>query len=248
MLTRRCVRSNKSGNVGKDFTLFGWYISYGHSYIFPFLSKKNTPCKHYSEFLYNLYLYLEISDMATFGYRRVRLVDQKTARQLDGMTFDREFEDKTSCKDTELPALKEMLTLLREGDHLFVHSMDRLARNLQDLLQLIEKVNQCGASITFIKENLTFPADKSHSPISVLLLQLLGAVVQFERSLIKERQREGIAKAKTRGAYRGRAPLPNNKLIEAFDLIDKGYSVVKAAQFIGISKSALYTYLAKRQA
>lgn len=81
--------------------------------------------------------------------------------------------------------------------------------------------------------------------MAVLLFQLLGAVAQFERSLIKERQREGIVKAKARGAYKGRTPIDETKLKEALRLCETGTSVVKAAQYLGIGKSTLYNYIAK---
>lgn len=184
--------------------------------------------------------------MTRLGYLRVSSSGQNTERQLADLQLDKIFEDYASGKDTNRPQLKALLAQLRAKDKVYVHSMDRLARNLQDLLQLVEQITEVGASVTFVKENLTFDPDKENSPMSVLLLQLLGAVAQFERSLIKERQREGIAKAKERGVYKGRKPVPTKKLEEAIQLTSKGLSVVQAAKVVGIGKSSLYKYLATR--
>lgn len=183
--------------------------------------------------------------MAKFGYIRLSPNDQNTERQLADLQLDRLFVDHASGKDTNRPKLQNLLTHLRKGDVIYVHSMDRLARNLQDLLKLVEKITTAQATLIFVKENLTFSPDKKSSPMAVLLLQLLSAVAQFERILIKERQREGIEKAKARGAYKGRAPIAEDKLKEALRLYETGTSVVKAAQYLGIGKSTLYNYLAK---
>lgn len=183
--------------------------------------------------------------MAKFGYVRVSSDGQNTERQLADLTLDRLFVDHASGKDTNRPELQNLLTHLRNGDEIYVHSMDRLARNLQDLLRLVEKITSAQATLVFVKENLTFSPDKESSPMAVLLLQLLGAVAQFERSLIKERQREGIEKAKARGAYKGRVPIDEAKLKEAIRLCETGTSVVKAAKYLGIGKSTLYNYIAK---
>ena len=138
----------------------------------------------------------------TVGYARVSTVDQVTERQLEVLNqygIDRLFEDKASGKDINRPALTEAIKYVRDGDTLVVHSLDRLARNLVDLLSLVEELTNRGVSVKFIKENLTFTKTES-DPFSKLTLQMLGAFAQFERSLIRERQREGIAIAKKAGA------------------------------------------------
>lgn len=185
--------------------------------------------------------------MAQFGYVRVSSDDQNTDRQLSELSLDRLFVDHASGKDTKRPELQNLLTHLRAGDVVYVHSMDRLARNLQDLLKLVEEITAKKANLVFVKENLTFKPDRDTSPMSMLLLQLLGAVAQFERSLIRERQREGITKAKTRGVYKGRTPVPEDKLKEGLRLFQTGTSVVKAASYVGIGKSTLYKYIAQNQ-
>lgn len=166
--------------------------------------------------------------MAKFSYVRVNSDGQNTERQLAGLSVDQLFVDYASGKDTNRPELQNLLSHLHKGDVIYVHSMDRLARNLQDLLRLVEKITSAQATLIFVKENLMFSSDKESSSKAILLLQLLGAVAQFERYLIKERQREGVEKAKARGAYKGRAPIDEAKLKEALRLCKTGTLVVKA--------------------
>src|ERR1700733_609774 len=122
------------------------------------------------------------------GYIRVSSVDQNTDRQLEGQELDRTFTDKASGKDTNRPQLKAALDYLRDGDELVVHSMDRLARNLDDLRRMVLDLTKKGVHVRFVKENLVFTGEDS--PMSHLLLSLLGAVAEFERSMIRERQRK----------------------------------------------------------
>jgi DNA invertase Pin-like site-specific DNA recombinase len=136
------------------------------------------------------------------GYIRVSSIDQNTARQLDGVELDKVFTDKASGKDTNRPQLKAALDYLRDGDVLVVHSMDRLARNISDLLNTVQTLNDRGVVVEFVKEGLTFTGDDS--AISKLMLSIMGGVAEFERAMIRERQLEGIAKAKQAGKYRGR--------------------------------------------
>jgi DNA invertase Pin-like site-specific DNA recombinase len=110
--------------------------------------------------------------------------------------------DKASGKDVNRPQLDAMLTFAREGDTVVVHSMDRLARNLDDLRKLVQSLTKRGIRIEFVKESLTFSGEDS--PMANLMLSVMGAFAEFERALIRERQREGIAIARQRGAYRGR--------------------------------------------
>jgi DNA invertase Pin-like site-specific DNA recombinase len=97
---------------------------------------------------------------------------------------------------------------LREGDQLIVHSMDRLARNVEDLRRTVRTLNEKGVSVQFMKENLTFTGEDS--PMANLFLSMLGAVAEFERSLIRERQLEGIAIAKKAGVYKGPRARPHS--------------------------------------
>jgi DNA invertase Pin-like site-specific DNA recombinase len=136
------------------------------------------------------------------GYIRVSSADQNTERQLEGAALDRTFTDKASGRDTQRSQLELLLAFVREGDTVLVHSMDRLARNLDDLRRTVQMLNQRGVRIEFVKESLTFTGDDS--PMANLLLSVMGAFAEFERALIRERQREGVAIAKARGAYKGR--------------------------------------------
>lgn len=139
------------------------------------------------------------------GYVRVSTVDQNTARQLEGVDVDRTFTDKASGKDTNRPQLKEAMGWVRGGDTLVVHSIDRLARNVEDMLRIVRELTTRGVSVRFVKENMFF--DGNHKdPRSNFLFTIFSAVSEFERELIKERQLEGIALAKKRGVYKGKAP------------------------------------------
>lgn len=114
------------------------------------------------------------------------------------------FTDKASGKDTKRPQLQAALEYLRDGDVLVVHSMDRLARNLDDLRRIVSDLTASGVVVEFLKERLTFTS--AESPMNKLLLSVMGAFAEFERALLRERQREGIAIAKKKGVYRGRKP------------------------------------------
>ena len=139
-----------------------------------------------------------------FCYKRVSTADQNTDRQLHGMEFDRQFIEKISGKDTNRPELQALLGVLRKGDYVHVHELSRLARNTKDLLDIVEQILDSGANIKFYKENLEFIAGKQQPPVQKLMLSMLGAIAQFERDLLLERQREGISLAKQRGVYKGR--------------------------------------------
>ncbi len=140
--------------------------------------------------------------MASIGYIRVSTADQETGRQLDKVVLDKVFEEKISSAAPNRPILAECLNYLREGDIFYVHSIDRLARNLIELQSIVSSLVDKGVKVRFYTENLTF--SKGSSPMQELMLQVLGAFAQFERKLIKERQLEGINNAKRQGRYLGR--------------------------------------------
>ena len=140
--------------------------------------------------------------MSRVAYIRVSSVGQNVDRQLPDEKFDKTFTDKASAKDTDRPALAALLDYVRGGDKVVIHSIDRLARNLADLEQLVDQLNSKGVSVEFRKESLIFSGGAD--PMQKLLLQMLGAVAEFERSMIRERQREGIAAAKAAGKQLGR--------------------------------------------
>lgn len=177
------------------------------------------------------------------GYIRVSSFEQNESRQLDQQNLDRTFTDKASGKDTNRPQLQELLQFVREGDEVFVHSMDRLARNLDDLRKIVKDLTSKGISITFVKEGLTFNSDED-SPMSNLLLSVMGAFAEFERSLIKERQREGIELAKKKGIYKGRSKsLSAEEIVLLNERVNAGINKSALAKEFGISRQTLYTYL-----
>jgi DNA invertase Pin-like site-specific DNA recombinase len=175
------------------------------------------------------------------GYRRVSTVDQNTARQLDGVELDKVFTDQASGKDTNRPELARALDYVRDGDTLVIHSMDRLARNLEDLRRIVRELTSSGVKVEFVKESLTFAGDDSS--MNTLLLSMLGAVAEFERSMILERQREGIAIAKAAGKYKGRkASLSQTQASELRERLAKGESVTSLATEYGVSRQTVYNY------
>lgn len=139
--------------------------------------------------------------MTQIAYIRVSTVDQNTDRQLaDVETIEKTFTDKCSGGSTNRPGLTALLDYIREGDVVHVHSIDRLARNLQDLLELVALFRSKGVTVRFYKESMIFKPGTT-DPMQDLMLNVMGAVAQFEKALINERQREGIAKAKAQGVY-----------------------------------------------
>ena len=177
--------------------------------------------------------------MAAVGYIRVSSVEQNTARQLEGVPLDKRFEDRVSGASCSRPALKECLNYLREGDVLHVHSIDRLARNLADLQNLVSDLTRRGVAIQFHTENLTFSGPSS--PMQTLLFQVMGAFAQFERSMLKERQREGLAQAKAKGKHLGRpAKLTDDDRQAILVSLKKGVFPALLAQEYGVSVSTIH--------
>ena len=180
--------------------------------------------------------------MARVGYTRVSSEAQNLDRQLDGIALDKVFADKVSGKNTQRPKLDELLDYVRDGDTVVVHSMDRLARNLDDLRQLVRDLTGRGVRVEFVKEGLTFTGDDS--PMATLLLSIMGSFAEFERALIRERQMEGIAQAKKRGVYTGRKKaLSNEQVIDIRDRITAGETKSALAREYGISRETLYQHL-----
>ena len=176
------------------------------------------------------------------GYIRVSTLDQHPERQLENVPLDRVFTDKASGKDTARPQLQELLRFIRDHDTLVVHSMDRLARNLDDLRRLVQDCTQRGVRIEFVKEGLTFTGDDS--PMATLMLSVMGAFAEFERRLIRERQREGIALAQQRGAYKGRRKTLSPEQAEVLrQRAADGEVKADLAREFGISRETLYQCL-----
>ena len=176
------------------------------------------------------------------GYIRVSTHDQNEGRQLDGVELDRTFLDKASGKDVNRPQLQAMLEFVREGDSVFCHSMDRLGRNVGDLRKLVDTLTERKVSVHFLKESLTFNGE--NAPMANLMLSVMGAVAEFERDLLRERQREGIALAKTAGVYKGRrrkfTPERSDELTRR---LAAGEEKTALAREFGVNRATVYRYL-----
>lgn len=178
--------------------------------------------------------------MSVVGYRRVSTIDQKLDRQDLGAT-DKIFEEKLSGKSAnDRPALQALIEYVREGDRVVVYSIDRLARDLRDLQDIINTLTEKGVSIEFISENLTFTAETSDA-LAKLQLQMMGAFAEFERNIIRKRQAEGIAKAKARGVYKGRKATIDREKVKR--LRDEGLSTYKIAELMEISRMSVHRIL-----
>lgn len=152
------------------------------------------------------------------------------------------FTDKASGKDVARPQLEALLRFVRDGDTVIVHSLDRLARNLDDLRRFVQGLTARGVRVQFVKEQLTFTGEDA--PMANLLLSVIGAFAEFERALIRERQREGIALAKQRGAYRGRKrSLTPVQVAELTERAATGETKSALAREFGVSRETVYQYL-----
>ncbi len=179
------------------------------------------------------------------GYIRVSSIGQNTDRQLVGLELDRVFTEKASGKSVEeRPILKECMNYLRDGDQLVVHSMDRLARNTEELLTIVRELTGKGVTVRFLKEELTFSGSES-DPFKTLMLNMLAAFGQFERELINERRREGVAAARSKGKKFG-APLKvtDEIKIRIDALLQDGLTKRDVAKEVGLGEATIYRYLA----
>ena len=180
------------------------------------------------------------------GYCRVSTAEQNTARQellLESLAVDRVFLDKCSGKNTDRPALKEMLAFVREGDIVVVESISRLARNTKDLLGLID---------TFAEQNVGFVSQKENidttTPTGKFILTVFGAIAELERDYILQRQAEGIAIAKANGVYKGRKPKECPDFDRVFEQVQSGIiSATRGWVLLGISKSSWYRRVREKQ-
>ena len=176
------------------------------------------------------------------GYVRVSSLDQNPDRQIEDLKaqqVEKIFMDKISGKNTDRPELQKMLSFIREGD-----SLDRLARNLADLLTIVQELTGRGVSVIFMTERLSFEAGADASPTSKLMLSMIGAFAEFERSMIKRRQQEGIALAKERGVYTGRKRSVSDETLQKVkNMVQQGIPLAKAAALNHVSRSTVYRYL-----
>lgn len=181
--------------------------------------------------------------MANVGYIRVSTIDQNTIRQLDGVIVDKVFTEYASGSSKDREQLKAMLGFIRDGDTVHIHSIDRLARNLLDLKEIVDTITSKGVVVHFHKENLIFNSNTSDS-INILMFNILGSFAQFERELMLERQREGIAKAKEEGKYKGRIKTVDDDTIRLAMKKDKA-SFRKVAKELGVSLSTVQRAMKK---
>lgn len=179
------------------------------------------------------------------GYIRVSTEAQNTARQEEAlalMNLDKIFIDKASGKDTERPQLTAALSHLREGDTFIIYSMDRLSRSLTDLISTVKSLTAKGVKVQFIKESLTFTGE--NNPMANLTLGIMGALAEWERSVIRERQLQGIAIAKAKGVYQGRKKsLSEKQKLELQELASTGMSKADLAKKFFVSRPTVYAYL-----
>ncbi|WP_084374761.1 recombinase family protein [Dietzia papillomatosis] len=182
------------------------------------------------------------------AYVRVSAADQNEARQLEAVgECDRVYVEKESGRSRAgRQKLAECIGYLRDGDELVVASMDRLARSLVDLKQIVGEITAKGASVKFVHERATYAAG-AQDPRADLMLSLLGAFAEFERAIIRERQAEGIAIAKSKGKYKGRKRVLTLEQIEkARARIESGEGPSAIARDLGVGRSTLYRALQRQ--
>lgn len=183
--------------------------------------------------------------MANIGYVRVSTVEQNESRQIEGLTkygIDKWFTEKVSAKDTNRPQLTAMIDYAREGDTVYIHDLSRLARSTKDLLDIVEKFKNKGIELVSNKE-----AIDTKTATGKLMLTMIGAIAEFERENMLERQKEGIAIAKIEGKYKGR------KSIEFPDNWEEIYSQYKtrkikaneAMETLGLKRNTFYNLIAE---
>ena len=188
--------------------------------------------------------------MTHLAYLRVSTTDQNEARQREAIVAagikvasDHEwFIDKASGGSTDRPELERLRKYARAGDVIVIHSVDRLARSLSDLEALVAEFNGDGVTLRFLKEGQTYSPGQD-DPTANLMRQIMGAFAQFERSMIRERQKEGIALAKERGVYKGRDKVLNaDGHAELLRLLGEGVPKTVVAERLGISRRSVHTY------
>lgn len=183
------------------------------------------------------------------AYVRVSTTEQNSARQLEEIRnyseVSRIFEDHISGRSrAERPQLAECIKYIREGDELIVSSIDRLARSLVDLRNLVDEITAKGVTVHFLHEKLTFSKDQN--PRDSLMLSVLGAFAEFERAIIRERQTEGIALARKAGKYKGRKrALSPEQVKEARERINSGETKSSVAKHFNVARTTLYRALAE---
>lgn len=176
--------------------------------------------------------------MANVAYVRVSTVEQNEERQIKALEkygIDKWFMEKVSGKDINRPKLNQMLEYVREGDTVYIHDFSRLARSTKDLLGLVERMQEKGVHFVSNKENID-----TSTPTGKLMLTMIGAIAEFERENLLERQREGIAIAKSRGKYKGRKAVQIENFEEYYNRYrQREISKQALAKKLGISRPTL---------
>jgi DNA invertase Pin-like site-specific DNA recombinase len=175
------------------------------------------------------------------GYKRVSSIDQNEDRQLDGIKLDKIYIDKMTGSVRERPQLDALIDYARDGDVIHVHSIDRLARDLRHLQEIVELLISNGVTIKFHSESLTFNGEDN--AMNTLLLHVMGAFAQFERALIRSRQKEGIAIAKSKGKHCGRPPLDYTRRDEAIGYSKQDMNISQIAKAMSLSRASIYKLL-----
>lgn len=180
------------------------------------------------------------------GYRRVSTADQNLDRQQLGREVEKVFEEKVSGSGVKRPALDDMIEFIREGDEVRVWSVDRLGRSVEDLLGIIRKVMNKGASIRFVSQHMHFAPDQEANPMATMQLQMFGVFAEFEKAIIQQRRREGIAAAQARGVYTGGKRRSSFDAEEARRLRAEGKSWSEIAAETGGKATTIRRELAKQ--
>ena len=179
------------------------------------------------------------------GYIRIGTVDVKENKELEELPVDQIFEDNVGAKSSERPQLEAMIAFVHEGDTVVVQSMDRLARNFDDLRRIVSNLTGRGVKVQFLKEDLTFTSEDN--PMANLLLSAMGAFAEFEKALIRERQLEGVAIAKKKGLYKGRKPKFTQTQVEEIKARAKnGEKKAALARDFEVSRETIYQVLNKK--
>lgn len=172
------------------------------------------------------------------AYVRVSTVEQNEARQIEALKkygIDKWFTEKVSAKDTNRPQLQAMLEFAREGDTVYIHDFSRLARSTSDLLKMVELLQAKGVHLVSNKESID-----TSTPTGKLMLTMLGAIYEFERTNLLERQREGVAIAKTQGKYKGRKEIKIDDFGAQYQrYLNRELSKVQLAKELNISRPTL---------
>lgn len=185
-----------------------------------------------------------MSNGQRLAYIRVSTTEQNTDRQLHGLVFDEKFIDKCTGSNSDRVSLNSLKTHCRKGDSVHVHSIDRLARNLADLLGLIEYFIKKGVSVEFHKEGLLFTGEDN--PFQKLQLQIIGSCAEFERSMINARIREGIQARRDKGLSVGRKSVVDDEMRKRIiKADDDGVSKTEIAKLEGVGRATVYRVLSK---